>query len=98
MPNKNYLRGRRFEWQLKKDLEEQGYLVFRTAGSHGLFDLIGLDKNGKPLLIQCKVTKNDKNIKTLIKEFRKSLPFDWAAVDQRLAVKITGSKGYEFYT
>jgi len=38
----NYIRGRNFEYRVKKLLEKKGYIVFRTAGSHGLFDLIAV--------------------------------------------------------
>jgi hypothetical protein len=30
----NYARGRRFEYRAKCFLEKQGFIVFRTAGSH----------------------------------------------------------------
>lgn len=53
MPNKNYVSGRRFEYKVKKHLEENGYLVFRSAGSHSIADLIAISK-GDTLLIQCK--------------------------------------------
>ena len=36
----NYSRGRSKEYELKRQLEEDGYTVLRTAGSHGAFDLI----------------------------------------------------------
>jgi hypothetical protein len=35
--NKNYQKGRRYEYKLKKLLEGIGYRVLRTAGSHGTF-------------------------------------------------------------
>lgn len=67
MPNKAYVKGRAFEYQVKKQFEAGGYLVFRTAGSHSPADLIAFPKLGKwftkeslsycPILIQCKATK-----------------------------------------
>jgi Holliday junction resolvase len=42
MPNRNYLRGRAKEYQLKEKLEKRGYIVFRTSGSHGIADLIAI--------------------------------------------------------
>jgi hypothetical protein len=60
MPNKNYLSGRRLEWQVRKALEDQGYHAMRTAGSHGAFDIIGIRYLNKALqikFIQCKVVK-----------------------------------------
>jgi Holliday junction resolvase len=43
MQNKNYLSGRRKEYELKKMLENQNFTVLRTAGSKGVFDLIAFD-------------------------------------------------------
>jgi len=40
----NYQKGRAFEYKIKKILENRGFIVFRTAGSHGLFDLICFKK------------------------------------------------------
>ncbi|MHC1600108.1 MAG: restriction endonuclease [Candidatus Methanospirareceae archaeon] len=51
-----YHRGRRFEYKVKRNLEDNGYLVFRMAGSKPI-DLIAL-KNGEVLLIECKTYKN----------------------------------------
>jgi hypothetical protein len=42
MTNKRYISGRRFEWKIKKVLEENDYLVTRSSASKGLFDLIGI--------------------------------------------------------
>jgi len=53
MPNRNYISGRNFEYKVKKYLEENGYLVFRSAGSHSIADLIAICKTDT-LLIQCK--------------------------------------------
>ena len=63
MPNKNYISGRRFEYRVKKHLENKGWVVFRTAGSHSPVDLIAFRKGLKPCLIQCKYGKN--GIKTV---------------------------------
>lgn len=56
MPNTNYLRGRNFEYKVKKYLQEQGYHVLRTAGSHGMYDLIAIKFELQPsiIFIQCK--------------------------------------------
>lgn len=100
MPNRNYLRGRRFEWQLKKDLESQGWFVYRTAGSHGIYDLIALresEEHGPQVaLFQCKTTKEDK-VNPLIKEFTGKVAFKADSFAQFLAVKITGKKQYILY-
>ena len=62
--NRKYLSGRCFEYRIKKYLESKGWLAFRTAGSHGVADIIAL-KEGVTLLVQCKaspipgISKND---------------------------------------
>jgi hypothetical protein len=38
--NLNYRRGRQKEYELKERYEKDGYIVFRTSGSHGIADLI----------------------------------------------------------
>ena len=37
-----YQKGYRFELEVRKYLREKGHDVFRSAGSHGVADLIGL--------------------------------------------------------
>jgi hypothetical protein len=61
MPNKNYISGRNFEYRVRDYLQKEGHLVFRSAGSHSIADLIVIPKNHsfslnkiKPVLIQCK--------------------------------------------
>jgi len=51
--NKNYNRGRRFEYRVKKFFEDLGFYVVRSAGSKGLADLV-IIKNGESRLVQCK--------------------------------------------
>lgn len=51
--NKNYISGRRFEYSIKKELEKQGWIAIRSAGSHSPFDIIAI-KNDKILLLQLK--------------------------------------------
>ena len=38
----NYRKGRSYEYRIKKKLEKEGWMCLRTAGSHGLFDLIAI--------------------------------------------------------
>jgi hypothetical protein len=42
MPNKRYISGRRFEYQVKETLEKKGWTIIRSSGSKGLFDLVGV--------------------------------------------------------
>jgi len=53
VPNSNYQRGRRLEYDAAAALEADGYLVMRAPGSKGCADLIAL-KMGEVLLVQCK--------------------------------------------
>jgi hypothetical protein len=54
MPNAKYRAGRDLEYAAAKDLEANGYLIIRAAGSHGLADLIAF-KPGEVLIVQCKL-------------------------------------------
>ena len=72
--NKKYVSGRNFEYRVKKYMEELGWIVFRTAGSHTVADLVCLeDSDGYcgVALIQCKYRKggglsiNKKEVKEL---------------------------------
>ena len=49
----NYSIGRAFEYRVKKYLEKEGFVVFRSAGSHSPADLVAL-KLGEVWLVQCK--------------------------------------------
>lgn len=51
--NKNYIRGRAWEYEVMKKLESSGFTVYRMAGSHGQFDLIGFTEK-YVMLVQCK--------------------------------------------
>ena len=71
MPNKNYLKGRRREWKIKRELEKEGNIVLRCAGSHGFCDLVAIDKSSNMIkFIQCKPKNFSKNKKEeLVKEY-----------------------------
>lgn len=97
MPNKNYLRGRRFEYEVAKTLKEQGYEVMRTAGSHGKFDIIALRSGVKPIFYQCKVTDNERTANRMGAEFKENPPFlGCKEFHQCLMVKVsrTGIQSY----
>jgi Restriction endonuclease len=99
MPNKNYLKGRRFEYAIMKSFREDGYDVSRTAGSHGKFDIIAISPgNGCIELIQCKVVKRDATASRLIEKFRESPPFPPRTlprnVHQWLTVKVKGLQNH----
>ena len=53
----NYAKGRAFEYRVKKALEERGYYVIRSAGSHSITDLLAFDSKCRIYLIQCKYGK-----------------------------------------
>ena len=56
MPNKNYVAGRRREYIVMEKLRKIGCdIVFRSAGSHSLIDVIGIrHSDARVFLIQCK--------------------------------------------
>lgn len=47
MSNRNYEKGRRKEYKLKKHFEKFGWIILRTAGSHGFADLIMINRDSK---------------------------------------------------
>ena len=51
-----YSKGANFERRVRKHLEKQGWVVFRSAGSHSPADLIAL-RTGEVMLIQCQLSK-----------------------------------------
>jgi len=62
--NKKYVKGRSFEYQIKKIFEKRGFNVMRASGSHGLFDLIAFKKNGneiETIFIQTKTYKKPRS-------------------------------------
>jgi len=48
-------RGDYFEYQTRDDLISRGYIVGRSAGSRGSFDLVAMADGHKPMLVSCKV-------------------------------------------
>lgn len=50
--------GDRFERAIFEKLRIAGYLVVRSAGSHGPADLVAFRSDRLPALIQCKITDN----------------------------------------
>lgn len=74
MPNKNYLAGRRLEYEVKAHYERQGALVIRASGSHGAFDLVVIHKSGQVELVQCKGAKEQAALDLLKKKWRLDPP------------------------
>lgn len=68
MPNSNYIKGRAKEYKVMKRLRDEGYdIVARTAGSHGAFDVIAINKETRDIkLIQCKPESMSANAKRKI--------------------------------
>ena len=78
MSNLAYNKGRAFEYLIMREIEKDGYLTFRQAGSKSPFDIIAmLIKDGKelPLIlaIQCKYGSSPYK-KDLIKLSQLNLP------------------------
>lgn len=53
MPNKNYLRGRRFEYEIIHKLTADGYTCVRSAGSKSPVDIVAINEE-EVLLVQAK--------------------------------------------
>jgi len=51
MPNSNYVKGRRKEYKICKELREQGFtIVQRSAGSHSPIDIFAIHKGTRKIL------------------------------------------------
>jgi Holliday junction resolvase len=57
MPTTRYERGRNLEYRLKKQLEDEGYTVIRSAGSHSPVDLVAFNQE-EVLFIQVKSSES----------------------------------------
>lgn len=64
----NYQRGFKLEHEAKRTLEKEGWTVFRSAGSHSLFDLVAINKD-YVLLIQVKSNSISKEEELKLAEF-----------------------------
>lgn len=49
-------RGAVFEHKIKRYLEQYGWTVFRSAGSHSCADLIAFKEGNYPIWVQCKAS------------------------------------------
>jgi Holliday junction resolvase len=74
MPNKNYIKGRRYEYKTMEFLRSIGCdIVLRSAGSHSPIDVIGIDSDKRHIFfIQCKPKSMSENKKKSI-----SMPLEW---------------------
>jgi len=58
MPNANYVKGRRKEYQIVNRHKALGHIAFRSAGSHSPVDVTAIDSKNKVIhFIQSKVGK-----------------------------------------
>ena len=93
-PNPNYIAGRAFEYERMAHYKSLGYEVMRTAGSHGLFDIIAISPLGSVEFIQCKRVSTKAEAELLIKKFKENPPIEikyTTQFHQVLEVKIKGS-------
>ena len=52
-----YAKGRRIEYEIMYMMQKKGYYVIRSAGSHGMIDVVAIRK-GEVRLIQAKTKKS----------------------------------------
>lgn len=72
--NRNYEAGVRFEREVMKGFNEDGFLAVRTAGSHGPFDVIVIARDGHVTFIQCKVVRSEAQAERLEEKWLKDPP------------------------
>lgn len=95
MPNKNYRKGVRVERMFKKTLEDSGVEVYRTAGSHGTYDLIAVYKDSVSF-IQMKAGETGISAKEL-KKIEEAYPHNRKLRASKLVCHAKKVKGkYEF--
>ena len=91
MPNKNYLKGVRFERKLVNEARNKGLIAFRSAGSHSPIDVVIIDTiKGYIELIQCKKAKSydkSKYSNNKIKEYLVSFMIQEEVPDLRIKKK-----------
>jgi Holliday junction resolvase len=63
----NYTQGRNTEYKVVDELRQTGYIAYRTAGSHGPFDVIGLNEK-EIVLVQVKSYKKGTKLLSYDKE------------------------------
>ena len=70
MPNKQYVKGRKKEYWIVKNLRRKGYeIVQRTAGSHSPIDVIAINpKTQEILFVQSKYDMEEKEKLKIEKE------------------------------
>jgi len=74
LPNKNYEKGRRKEYKVMHSLRNEGYIAFRSAGSHSPIDVVGIrGSDNKIKLVQCKPDSMSENAKNKLYEANKAL-------------------------
>ena len=83
--------GTNYEYKAKKELEKEGYLVIRSAGSHSPFDLIVLGPL-KVNFIQIKRCETSKEAERAIKNFKKRMK----KLDKLYDIKKMIDKGIDF--
>lgn len=95
MPNTNYRAGARVEYARRKHWNKRGYLVLRSAGSHGAFDLVGIHRESPHFpvqLIQVKRVTDPKKAQSLLEKFRNNPPLTPSAhYHQVMEVQVKGS-------
>lgn len=96
MPNKNYNRGRAYEYARMKFWRNHAYEVLRTAGSHGPFDLIVVPLGSDPVMfIQCKRVETLAAANRLIEAFKAKppIPLKWGQkFQQHIEVYVSSTR------
>ena len=67
---KKYIKGRAFEYKIRRFFEAMGFYCVRSAGSHTDFDIVAI-RNGQCIGIQCKASPNklpDSSLEILAKQ------------------------------
>lgn len=71
--NRNYVKGRAYEYKIATIFRRKGYYVIRAAGSHGSADLVAVKKGQRAIFIQCKKGTGNVDMEEHNKMFRSAL-------------------------
>jgi Holliday junction resolvase len=64
----NYIRGRDKEYRIVKTLKSQGYIAFRSAGSHSPFDVVAINPDTKLIILVQSKLRGKKNLSKVERE------------------------------
>lgn len=100
MPNKNYIKGRAFEYRVMKHFRELGYYCIRSYASKGVFDFVAVPPNtsttldfNDTLLVQAKTNgyvrpAEVKELKLAASRYKGTVLLAWIGNNHKIEFKV----------